>query len=337
MTQRRRPWSLKEGSPSQGGKADRAKRRRPAAPLDKVVNDLTPRPALPAPAELAAQVAPELKPEVTFDHDPRRTPVWWQNLEKTVRAGGKPLEDIAFEFDIGLGELEAIVGRRGWDKSLADTVVSAAKAIEINSLAREAVSRNGSETETVADHGGGAANVARAPAHREAEIIDSTGAPRELSTDEVVEAAAQVVAGVLTTHRKSVRAARAVVETLVTQLGEANSVRDQLVDALAIDWAKVPGMETAPDKVKAKVQADLIGAIFGALSLPSRSKTAANLAVALDKLVRLERTAHGLDVADKGKGGAGDDFVPIEERVRRYTELKLAEGAGNVRQLKAAA
>lgn len=324
----RKHRTVKAQPPGKAPAAGRAKRpsRAKLNSLDRIVADLGAKPALPSPEVVAAgNVRP---PEMAIDTDPRRTPTWYSNLEKTIRAGGKPLEDMAFEYGITEDELVTLIKARGWDKPLAALVIQQAKAIEIKALADSAGQRHGAATESVTGHGEPPAGMS--------EPIDHAGNLRDLTQDEVVEAAAHVVAGVMTTHRRSVLAARTVVETLVGQLSAASNVREELVNALALDFSKLPGMAEAPEKIKAMVQRDLMDAIHSALALGGRSKTAANLAVALDKLIRLERVAHGLDAADKGKGpGAGDDFIPVEERVRRYTEQKMIEGSANVHRMAA--
>lgn len=128
-----------------------------------------------------------------------------------------------------------------------------------------------------------------------------------------VDAAAERGVTVVRMHRRDIRQAAEIVAGLFAELKDENA---HLTDLLA----------TAMDAEKVDKR------LLHALSLPSRTSAARQLAGALKDLVTLERRAFNLD--EREDEGVQDDQIPLEQRLRSYTEEQAIDDSDNVERFK---
>ncbi|MCR4304751.1 MAG: hypothetical protein NUV63_11105 [Gallionella sp.] len=208
----------------------------------------------------------------------------WDAIENDYRAGVKTLRQIAEEQGITHGAINKRAKRDGWERDLSAKIKAKAAAL----VSKDAVSKEVSSAALVTERA-------------------------------VVEANAELQAGIIRAHRTDITRYRALCQTMLGQL-EAESDTPEL-------FAQIGELLAAPND---KGIDKLNEAYFKAISLPSRIDGVKKLAEALKTLIGLERQAFGLsDSPDGGKPPATAeevadavisktlDFEAIRARARR--------------------
>ena len=188
----------------------------------------------------------------------------WDAIENDYRAGIKALRQIAEEQGITHGAINKRAKRDGWERDLSAKIKAKAAAL----VSKDAVSKEVSSAALVTERA-------------------------------VVEANAELQAGIIRAHRTDITRYRALCQTMLGQL-EAESDTPEL-------FAQIGVLLSAPDE---KGIDKLNEAYHKAISLPSRIDGVKKLAEALKTLIGLERQAFGLsDSPDGGKPPATAEEV----------------------------
>lgn len=208
----------------------------------------------------------------------------WESVEREYRAGIRSVRDIGSEFGCSHTAIQKRATRDGWTRDLSGKI--RAKAAE--KVAKDAVA-NSVATETKADE------------------------------KAIVEANAEVQAGLIRAHRTDITRYRTLCQRLLSQL-EAETGEPELFDQIG-ELLAAPN-DKGVDKLNE--------AYMKAISLPSRIDGAKKLAETLKTLIGLERQAFGLsDSPDGGKGPATPeevanavvsrtlDFEAVRDRARK--------------------
>ena len=173
----------------------------------------------------------------------------WDAIENDYRAGIKTLRQIAEEQGITHGAINKRAKRDGWERDLSAKIKAKAAAL----VSRDAVSKEVSSAALVTERA-------------------------------VVEANAELQAGIIRAHRTDITRYRALCQTMLGQL-EAESDTPELFKQIGVLLADPD--EKGVDK--------LSEAYHKAISLPSRIDGVKKLAEALKVLIGLERQAFGID------------------------------------------
>lgn len=192
-----------------------------------------------------------------------RTPPDWERIESDYRAGLLSLREIAARNGITEGAIRKRAKRDEWTRDLAAKVRAKAEDLVRRQAVRETVRAEGKATERV-----------------------------------LIEANAQVIATVRSSHRVDIGRARALCMALLAELEGATAD----VPALA---SLGEMMRTADENGTDKLN-DIYRAV---ISLPERTKTMKALAESLKHLVAIEREAYGI------AEGVGDADKPTPQRV----------------------
>lgn len=148
-------------------------------------------------------------------------------------------------------------------------------------------------------------------------------APDDVMTDEeFVNQEAQQNANLINSHRNDIHKTRAVLDMMIRELAVCSTDPARLEEALEtfasmqqlnmVDGAQVAAMRRY---------------VKNALTLVNRAGMLRNLTTAMTNLITLERQAHDLDKTD---GDKPNDHIPLEERVKSYTESLKSTGTDNV-------
>ncbi len=191
----------------------------------------------------------EVKPKADKPAKAVSVSVDWDAIENDYRAGIKTLRQIAEEQGITHGAINKRAKRDGWERDLSAKIKAKAAAL----VSKDAVSNSVSSAALVTERA-------------------------------VVEANAELQAGIIRAHRTDITRYRALCQTMLGQL-EAESDTPELFRDIGI-------MLAAPDD---KGNDKLNEAYFKAISLPSRIDGVKKLAEALKTLIGLERQAFGID------------------------------------------
>jgi hypothetical protein len=173
----------------------------------------------------------------------------WDAIENDYRAGIKTLRQIAEEQGITHGAINKRAKRDGWERDLSAKIKAKAAAL----VSKDAVSKEVSSAALVTERA-------------------------------VVEANAELQAGIIRAHRTDITRYRALCQTMLGQL-EAESDTPELFEQIGV-------LLSAPDD---NGQDKLNEAYRKAISLPSRIDGVKKLAEALKTLIGLERQAFGID------------------------------------------
>lgn len=211
----------------------------------------------------------------------------WERIEALYRAGVMSVRQIARE--VG-GITEAAIRKRaksrGWTSDLNPVIRSRADDI----VAKKAAGKDAGSRLT------------------------------KKQESEVVEINAQLMATTQLQHRSDIRNTRDLFIKLLTELHGATvnpDLFDTLLDELAAPPDGAEGDEKAQERARKKRER-MQEALMKAISMPSRIDSAKKLSETLEKLVRMEREAIGLDKIDPGKTGDGvNDFRAAHIEARR--------------------
>lgn len=201
----------------------------------------------------------------------RSNPIDWEAIERDYRLGRMTLRELAEKH----GTRNETIGRRitrdraadpsRWCRDLSDQVRAAASAL----LVQEAVSK----------------------ASAEGQQATATG----------VLAAAEVIRGVISSHRKDVVKARSVAAGLLEELDTLPARMDDLKAAIA-------ACAGDDDEKRKQLEADL----REAARLHARIGSAQKLADTMLKLQAIERRAHSIPDEGPSAGGDFDDMTDAE-------------------------
>lgn len=200
---------------------------------------------------------------------PKQTPDW-KTIEADYRAGVKTLRQIAGEHGISHVAIANKAKRLEWTRDLSHKIKAAADAI----VTKAAVT---------------------SPVTKTDELV-------------IVKANAEAQAGIRLSHQSKIRRALGVFEAMLGELEMTSNPEGQgLVEALMDLCRKPEDSETEEDmKRRKKRQADQLEKI---LALPSRVDTGKKLAEMLERLVNMERVAHGIKGEEETPGGELAEFV----------------------------
>lgn len=209
----------------------------------------------------------------------------WERIELDYRAGIKTLRQIADENGITHGAINKRAKRDGWERDLSEKIHAKADVL----VSKAAVSSQVS---------------------KEARIAEK----------QVVDANAQAVADVRLAHRRDIRRARKLTNSLLDEL-EKQTDPDTLVML-----AELGDLLRAPDENGMDKLNDLYQKV---ISLPERSKTMKTLAESLQKLVDMERVAFGMDAkqAPESEQGRLKQMNDAERAVRLASILNSGQSA----------
>jgi hypothetical protein len=199
----------------------------------------------------------------------------WAQIEAAYRAGVKSLRQIGAEFGVTEGAIRKRAGKEGWERDLAEKVRLKAE----EKVRKEAV---------------------------RAEVREATRVPEA----DIVEANADLVAGVTLGHRKDISRSRALGMALLEEL-ERGTFNQDLFEQLANLVAGPPIHGTDPaDKAAERRRQQLLESFEKTMSLPSRVDSMKKLADTLKTLIALEREAYGMLNDGKNQGaGTLEDWL----------------------------
>lgn len=146
--------------------------------------------------------------------------------------------------------------------------------------------------------------------------------PGDLAPVELVEIISEQSADIVIGHRKDISKARKILEMMLEELAITS------VDPVRLEEALNVICQQEKDNLADSVSyARFVKYIKGALSLNNRAGVMRNLSNAMEKLVSLERQAYDMDAEESTKPL---DHVPLEERVKKYTQELQLTGTDNV-------
>ncbi|MFC3816557.1 hypothetical protein [Lysobacter sp. GCM10012299] len=180
----------------------------------------------------------------------------WERIEELYRAGVLSVREIAADQGVSHTAIQKRAKSHAWERDLGAKIKAKADSLVAR---REVATQVATETAT-----------------------------SKVATERViVEANAEVIAGIRLAHRSDLRRARTLTMGLLAEL-EAQSVDRQLFEQLGelLDGAEGEGGAIVPDKML-----DLFRAVT---SLPGRTKTMKDLAESLQKLIGMERDAYSI-------------------------------------------
>ena len=200
----------------------------------------------------------------------------WERIEKLYRAGVLSVREIAGATSgVSHVAIHKRAKREGWERNLGAKIKAKADALV-----------NKREVNTP---------------------VNTESGTSVLTTErEIVDANAEVIAGVRLTQRSDIRRARTLAMSLLHEL-EAQTVDRELFDRLE---ELINGAE---DGDETQVSSKMLDAFRAVLSLPARTKTMKDLAETLQKLIGLEREAYNIadgarpDAPIPPPGGLGSD------------------------------
>lgn len=190
----------------------------------------------------------------------------WEAIEKAYRANVLSLREIGREHNVSDTAIRKRAKAEGWVRDLGEKVRERTK----DKLVRSLGSRLGSQEQ------------------------------QARTDEEIVEAASETQASVVSIHRRDIATGRKLVSTLFGELMESTEQRHEIEEAIEEE------VEDDAPSTKARRRA----AMLKAVSLPSRASAALSLAGAMKHLVYLERQAFSIDT------GADDGEVPASVKVR---------------------
>lgn len=174
----------------------------------------------------------------------------WERIEADYRAGLLSVREIAAAHGLTHGAINKRAKRDGWERDLAAKIKAKADAL----VSKRSVSSLVSTERVVTDKA-------------------------------IVEANAEVIAGIRLGHRKDIARARSLAMSLLAEL-EGQTLNMDLVGYLGELLGGTEGEQGVSDKMLALYHA--------VTSLPGRTKTMKDLGDTLKNLITLEREAYGI-------------------------------------------
>lgn len=211
----------------------------------------------------------------------KRAPVDYARIEPGWRAGIKSVLQLAADYERDTGQ------------SVSHTAIK--KHFDKLGIARDLAAKVQAKAEALVS----AAAVS-------AQVESETGRATTATEAAIINANADIVAGVVLSQRKDIQRNRALVMQLLGELEGVTNHGDKL-EAMA----DILIGDVDPGDILAKARRDkMMDALNKALSLNGRVDSMKKLADTLKVLVGLEREAFGIEGAgDKGKGGRLEDWL----------------------------
>lgn len=194
----------------------------------------------------------------------------WDALEPHYRAGIRALKDIGKQFEVSDAAILKHAKKNGWTRNLKAKIQAKADAKVSAAMVSAEVSALTKVTEAV-----------------------------------TVEVEAEVQSRIRLSHRQDIGRTRSLFRTLLEEVEVASSAEGQrLIEALG-EIVDKPADEESPED--ARKRADRMQrALSKVLDGPARIESAKKLTETLEKLVRLEREAYGLNEGGRGATGYED-------------------------------
>ena len=191
----------------------------------------------------------------------------WELIEKLYRAGIASLREIAKDGGVTEGAIRKRAKRDGWTRDLAAKIQQKADDL----VRKEAVRKQGTQL-TAAD-----------------ERV-------------VVEANAEVQFRIRMEHRQDIGRTRSLFRSMLEELEVASSLEGrQLITEL---FEAMHPQDDDADSIDAAARAGRLQRLFDKITAgPARIDGAKKLTEMLEKLVRMEREAFGIDDTKSGEGG----------------------------------
>lgn len=202
----------------------------------------------------------------------------WDAVEPHFRAGIRTLEDIGKEFGVSKGRISQVAKEKGWVRDLNGKIRAQADAKLQRQAAEEKLN----------------AEVLNDPAKQ---------ARRRLVESQVVEANVDMQVAVRMEHRTIITRTRKLFISLLQELEVASTPEgtDLIETMFDIVHGSADSLESDPDDKQGQKRAERLRQLLDrALSTSGRITSAKVLTEMLEKLIKLERQAHGIDEEDKG-------------------------------------
>lgn len=195
----------------------------------------------------------------------------WIQIEVDYRAGVKPLRQIAEEHGITHGAVNKRAKRDGWTRDLKAKIQAVAEA-----------------------------KVSKAAVSAEVSM------QRVVTEQQVVEANAEVQYRVRMEHRQDIGRARGLFRTMLEELETASDKEGQALIEQLVEVMN-PAAEGESEDAASRRQARMQRLLNRVLGSPERIDSGKKLVDMLEKVVRLEREAFGID--DKEGGSEVDKLL----------------------------
>lgn len=226
----------------------------------------------------------------------------WRQIEQDYRVGIKSVRQIAGEHGVSHTAIQKAAKRHEWSRDLSAKITARADELVAKSaVASPVATESGSAAPT------GMRNLLRPT---EAAIVDGN---------------ARVVADVRLTHRRTILRLQSLATVLTGELEVTSSPEGQgLVESLmdAVDKPDEDDEETALEqKARRKKQLELLDKVLG---LPERIDSMKRLVELSDRLVQLERQAHGITDKTPLESAGGPMLNDAERSSRAATLLQMA-------------
>lgn len=190
----------------------------------------------------------------------------WTQVEVDYRAGIKPLRQIAEENGISHVAVSKRAKRDGWSRDLKAKIVAAAE---------EKVSK--------------------------AAVTGAVNAEKLVTEREVVEANADLQYRIRIEHRQDIGRARALFRTMLEELEVASSLDGKQLIKELMEIVSGPDEDESPKDAKRRA-GRMRKAYEKIVGGPERIDSAKKLTEMLEKVIRMERQAFGIDDEEKGGG-----------------------------------
>lgn len=230
----------------------------------------------------------------------------WHQIEADYRAGIKSVRQIAAEQGVSHTAIQKHAKRQEWTRDLSKKITAKADELVARSVVATPVA-----TESASAMPSGMRNLLR-PSERD-----------------IVDGNARVVADVRLSHRRKVVRMQGMVDALLGELEVVSNPEGQgLIEAL-MDATAAPDPddeETALEqKARRKKQLDLLDKVLG---LPERIDAMKRLAETQDRVIQLERQAHGINdktpLEGDGKGGVMLNETERASRTAALLQMAMA-------------
>lgn len=188
-----------------------------------------------------------------------KAPIDWESIELEYRAGVLTLRQIAEQHGITHGAINKRAKKEGWDRDLSAKIKSKTDSL----VSKQAVSKEVSKD-------------------------------RGVSEQVIIEANAEMQAGIIIAHRSDIRRNRELISKLTAEV-EAITGEHDLLD----QFSKIIADGTSDKQLEAFKRV---------ISLPGRVGSVKQLVESLKTLIALEREAFGID-SKKSAGQTLDEFL----------------------------
>jgi len=142
---------------------------------------------------------------------------------------------------------------------------------------------------------------AKVRAKAQAALVTTPEVTSPVTTErQVVERAAETIIQLVREHRKEIKSARTLAQTLMQQLGDAAGCRDELEALIELDTEPREGASPATVRSEMTRRA----AMLKAIAMPGHAGVLKDLATVLKSVIPLERQAFSVDETPETVGSA---------------------------------